>query len=191
MKKEHSPKEVLRKLKQIRKPGSHLKWLTCSHCKYEWRLRGKKPPKCPNCRRDLNPDAQVNVSEYKKKRAKLPELLSERRFTPSLMKQLVDMKLYKYLGVPVGMAKLTAARELQRKANLDLADRFLKCDLKQGQFVEAFGFNSRAALYFRLEKGFKVMAECGRFVLTERGRQKIAEQKIRQNIALQAAIKAP
>jgi hypothetical protein len=176
----------LGRLKQTRNPASKLKKPSiCPHCGHEWR-KHKNSKKCPHCARSLDPTAKVNVSP-EVKRHKIPDLINEKRFTPSVMKLLVDARLYRYLGIPTNMVKLTAGRENQRMANLKLADRFLNSDLQQGEFGTAMELD-RAAIFFRLSKGFKTLAEYGRFVLTERGRQKIAEQKLRAEIGAEGEL---
>jgi hypothetical protein len=173
--------EVIDRVNRARKPSSRLRKKTvCPHCTWSWRKKKASSKKCPHCRRDLNPESKVNVSRAVR-RHKLPDLINDRRFTPSVIKRLVDSKLYRYLGIPAVMAKLTIGREMQRMANLRLADKFLLSDLGQAEFGVALKFD-RAAMFFRLSKGIQTMAEYGRFQLTEKGRQKIAEQKIRSEI---------
>lgn len=177
--------ETINRARQIKDAGAKLPKLKCPHCDYKWRPYKKEPKKCPNCRRDLNPESKVNVSKYVK-RNKLPDLLTVNRFSPSIMKQLVDAKVYKYTGIPRDLPRLTAGREVQRMANLKLADRYLGSDVSQGDFGKVFKFTSRAAIFFRLAKGFKVLAEYGAFVLTPGGKEKIATQRRRAEIAAEA-----
>jgi hypothetical protein len=176
------PDALLADLKRIRKPSSRFRKKTCPHCEWEWHPNSKRPPKCPHCKRDLNPEARVNVALANQKRRKFPDLLKGNRFAPATMKKLVEAKVYKYLGIPLNLTRLTPGREIQRLANLKLADRYLMGSLSQQKFGRVYKFSDKAAINFRLAKGFRMLAEYARFELTPRGREKIAEQRRRAEI---------
>jgi hypothetical protein len=176
-----SSEEILESVKRIKNPSSKLRRRTCPHCSWKWYPNKKKPTKCPHCKRDLNPEAKVNVAQVRTV-YNWKELLNGNRFTPANMRELVNAKAYHYKGIPMNMPSLTAGREVQRLANLKLADRYIMSNLGQTKFGKIFKFRERAAINFRLAKGFKMLAEYGSFVLTQKGREKIAELKNRAEI---------
>jgi hypothetical protein len=166
----------------VKNPESRLKMLDCPHCTYRWRKQKRRAPvNCPRCRRRLKSERQNDVSKYTGRKP-VPDLLHQDRFRPAVMKTLVDMKIYKYLGIPEDMKILTGGREQKRKANLLLADRYLKSKLCQQDIAEAYRIPTRSAFHQRLIKAFKTMAEHGRFQITDKGRERVAEQKLREKI---------
>lgn len=149
--------------------------LFCQHCKHEWSSRKGKNVRCPECKMHLNAPAE-EVKVYRRPMG-VKELRRE-RFTPDTMKELIARGMYAYKGIPEDMPTLSASRHWRRKAHIEIADYYLKTKYSMQDIAKASNI-TRAGVHFRIKIGVKMLAELGRFVITDKGKRTYAAARLR------------
>jgi hypothetical protein len=160
--------------------------MRCPHCKWRWHpKRNREVQWCPHCKRDITEDKPKQAP-----RVEDVKILEGNRFTPGRMQKLVRLKLYKYIGVPRDLPTLTPVRRRQRDINFRLADKFFRSEMTGMEMADELKIR-RQAFYQRIEKAFDLMVERGSFQLTQKGREKIAREKIEISAAARKIGRTP